>query len=157
MYYIYKHENNLNHKTYIGCSTNPIKRWRNGRGYETNKTFFNDIIKYGWDNFSHIILLETESLELASAMETELIRLYNAEYNTTPNSTNGIRHFNTKHSKAVLQLSPDGTVVAEYPSAAEAERKTGIHFANISYCCYGKRKFAGGFRWAFKENKNNET
>lgn len=153
MYYIYKHENKLNHKTYIGCSTNPVKRWRNGRGYESNKDFFGDIITYGWNNFSHTILLETENLDLASELETQLIKTYGSEYNSRHRSNTAYRHLNTKHSKAVLQLTLDGDLITEFPSAAEAERKTGVSYVTISLCCSGKRKSSGGFKWAFKENK----
>ena len=34
-----------------------------------------------------------------------------------------------------------------YISASEAERDTGIHQGNISQCCRGKRKTAGGYHW----------
>ena len=36
-----------------------------------------------------------------------------------------------------------------YPSCIEAERQTGIHNANISHCCNGKLKRAGGYHWEF--------
>ena len=36
-----------------------------------------------------------------------------------------------------------------YPSIKEAERQTGISQGNISKCCNGKRKTAGGFHWEF--------
>lgn len=40
-----------------------------------------------------------------------------------------------------------------YPSAKEAERRMGIHNANISHCCLGKRKTAGSFHWEFVDKK----
>lgn len=56
-------------------------------------------------------------------------------------------------SKPVLQYTIEGEFVAEYPSAREAERKTGINNANIIDCCNGKRyhKTAGGSIWKYKE------
>lgn len=57
-----------------------------------------------------------------------------------------------KKGKPIIQLTLDGEFVAEYPSALEAERKTGINNANISRCCkniYGF-KSAGGYKWRFK-------
>lgn len=56
---VYKHTNLINHKIYIGITVhgeNPNIRWQNGRGYSENEKFFSDIIKYGWNNFSHEIL-----------------------------------------------------------------------------------------------------
>jgi hypothetical protein len=43
----------------------------------------------------------------------------------------------------------DGSLVASYPSAAEAKRLTGISHMCISYCCNGKRQSAGGLGWRF--------
>lgn len=64
-------------------------------------------------------------------------------------------------SKPVLQYTLDGEFVAEYPSAKEAERQTGVHCQRISECCNkvmfkgknGKKyvyKSAGGYIWKFK-------
>lgn len=150
MYYLYKHENIYNHKTYIGCSTNPVKRWRNGRGYENQKEFFSDIQKYGWNSFDHKILLQVKDADFATALETALINEYHPEYNTNYSSNNCLRRQNTKHSKPVLQLDLQGNLVAEFPSAAEADRSTGIKYSSISQCCSGLRKTAGGYAWKFK-------
>lgn len=38
-----------------------------------------------------------------------------------------------------------------YESVHEAARQTGISNGNISQCCNGKRKSAGGFHWEFVE------
>ena len=152
-YYIYKHSNLSTGKSYIGCSTNPIKRWRNGRGYNKNKKFFNDIIKFGWDNFSHEILTSTEDPVEASKLEETYIRKYNSindGYNTASASNVSERKLNTKHSKPVYQYSLDGWFIAEFPSAAEAERETGINFASISRNCSHSIKSAGGYQWSFK-------
>lgn len=150
-YYIYKHTNNLNGKTYVGCSTNPVKRYRQGRGYSYNRLFSSDINTYGWENFSHEILTTATDKETASALETHFIALLKPEYNKYHASNTHEKKLNTKHSKPVLQLSQTGEVLNTFPSAAEAERETGIHYSAISYCCSGSRKTAGGFRWKFKE------
>lgn len=39
----------------------------------------------------------------------------------------------------------------EYESALAASKATGIHQGNISACCNGRYKTAGGFKWAYKE------
>lgn len=56
---------------------------------------------------------------------------------------------NTNVSKAVVQQK-NGIPIAEYPSAREAERQTGVGFKGISACCHGKAKSAGGYGWTFK-------
>lgn len=58
----------------------------------------------------------------------------------------------TKLSKPVLQYTLDMVLVAEYPSANEAERQTGIKQSQITNCCNGKYGFktAGGYIWEYK-------
>lgn len=52
-------------------------------------------------------------------------------------------------SKLVLQIK-DGHIVAEFYGGKEAQRKTGVFQANISKCCNGERKTAGGYQWKYK-------
>ena len=64
-------------KVYVGITCQPTYvRWKNGNGYKNNKHFYNAIIKYGWDNFEHQIILENVSKETACAVEIELISKY---------------------------------------------------------------------------------
>ncbi len=55
-------------------------------------------------------------------------------------------------NKAVLQYTKDGQFVAEYKSAKEAEKLTGIPNSGICNCCKGKYgyKSAGGYKWKYK-------
>ena len=59
-------------------------------------------------------------------------------------------NYNARQTQ-VLQYSKSGEFIAEYPSIMEAERQTGCYNQNISQCCQGKRKSAGGFIWKYKE------
>jgi hypothetical protein len=54
-------------------------------------------------------------------------------------------------SKPVLQYTLDMVFVAEYPSAAEAARQTGISHTNIIGCCNSKYgyKSAGNYKWVY--------
>ena len=76
-YIVYKHTA-PNGKMYIGITGfDPQYRWlNNGRGYKTQTTFFNAIIKYGWINFRHDILFEGLTEEEALDKEEELIQKY---------------------------------------------------------------------------------
>ena len=42
-----------------------------------------------------------------------------------------------------------GELLATFPSLHEAKRVTGINHGNISECCNGKRKSAGGYIWRY--------
>lgn len=52
--------------------------------------------------------------------------------------------------KPILQLNKQtGEVIRQWECARDAWREIGINFKNISQCCLGNRKSAGGFRWCF--------
>lgn len=75
-YCVYKHTSPSG-KVYIGITMkNPLKRWANGLGYCRQSYFFNAILKYGWDNFTHEILYTGLTKEEACQKEIELIALY---------------------------------------------------------------------------------
>ena len=42
-----------------------------------------------------------------------------------------------------------GELLATFPSTQEAQRVTMIHQSNISSCCIGRRKSAGGYKWRY--------
>ena len=42
-------------------------------------------------------------------------------------------------------------IIAEFKSASEAYRQTGINNSAIGMCCKKKRKTAGGFCWEYKK------
>ena len=73
VYIVYKHISPTR-KEYVGMTRNIKKRWEgNGCSYTKNSEFRNDIMKYGWDNFQHIIIKDRLSLSEASKLEDELI------------------------------------------------------------------------------------
>lgn len=61
---------------------------------------------------------------------------------------NTLRLSHEKMSKPVEQIC-DGKVIGTYKSVAYAEEETGVCATNISRCCNGQRKRAGGFEWRF--------
>lgn len=92
---VYKHTNIINNKSYIGItSRNPEDRWgKQGEKYRPAKgrysSFYSAIKKYGWNNFTHEILLEYLSFEEASCKEKELIIFYNTKAPNGYNLTDG--------------------------------------------------------------------
>lgn len=76
-YCVYCHRNKINGKVYIGQTCKKVDdRWKKGKGYFKNKEFYNDICKFGWDNFDHIIVKQHLSLQGADILEKELITYY---------------------------------------------------------------------------------
>ena len=53
------------------------------------------------------------------------------------------------HCKPVEMLAVDGALEEIFPSAAEAERQTGVNSSHITRCCKGRGKTAGGFAWKY--------
>ena len=50
----------------------------------------------------------------------------------------------------VEQYSKHGELIGTWDSMTDAEKATGIFHSNISKCCNGERKTAGGFIWKLK-------
>lgn len=70
---------------------------------------------------------------------------YNILYGT------GFKRGREKCKKIVYKYSKDDNELLEiYSSISEASQITGIKKANISSCCRGKAKTAGGYKWKFQ-------
>ena len=77
-YCVYKHTS-PDGLVYIGITkNNPIKRWNNGNGYKKNIHFYEDILKYKWENFDHDILEVGLSKRDAYKKEVQYIKKYNS-------------------------------------------------------------------------------
>ena len=64
---------------YVGITEygdSPNERWKNGFGYAKNVEMFYDIVKYGWDNIKHEIILSGVTKSEAIYTEKYLIRWY---------------------------------------------------------------------------------
>lgn len=84
-YTLYMHVNKNNHKKYIGLTNNIQRRWRCGgieykpHSYDKqNRKFWNAIVKYGFDSFEHVVLLENLTFEEACEKEVEYIKKHDA-------------------------------------------------------------------------------
>lgn len=82
MAFIYKIENNLNHKVYIGKTerSNQNRRWQEhknefSKDRSYNRALYRAMRKYGIENFTFTVLEETDSPE---EREQEYIQLYNS-------------------------------------------------------------------------------
>ena len=74
-YCVYEHINKINGKRYIGITRNTKRRWAsNGKGYIGNKEFYSDIVKYGWDNFEHNVLIDNLNIKDAAKLEEDITK-----------------------------------------------------------------------------------
>lgn len=79
MYVVYKHENKINHKVYIGQTNDISRRWSyNGIMYKTCPRFYSAIQHYGWDSFDHVILYNNLSQQEANYYEQLMIKEYDS-------------------------------------------------------------------------------
>jgi group I intron endonuclease len=78
-YCVYVHTNKINGKKYVGqtCKRPQVRFGKNGAGYIGSRIFYNAILKYGWDNFSHEILFTNLTSEQANLIEQAVISAYN--------------------------------------------------------------------------------
>lgn len=62
-------------KRYVGCTHGSVKnRWNGGLGYENQNIVFAAILKFGWNNIRHYILMDELSREDALLYEAAFIR-----------------------------------------------------------------------------------
>ena len=79
---------------------------------------------------------------------------YNNSYGTLNKRRRLIFLNDERRSKPVLQYTMDNVFVAEYPSAAEASRVTGLSKSIIKNVCARRpnQYSAGGYKWKYKED-----
>lgn len=167
-YTVYKHTNLFNGKIYIGITSKKVnQRWKNGAGYKTQPYFYNAILKYTWDGFSHEILYTNLSEEEAKQKEIDLISKYKSNnkkygYNITgggdglngykfskEHSKNMSNAMKGKNAKQIYQYSLDGHFIKIWDSIVEASESLGINFRSIADCCRGEHYSAGNYMWKF--------
>lgn len=81
--------------------------------------------------------------------QSELMKNLNKNPDVISNKINALHKW---CDKAVQQLDDNGDVIAEFSSATEASRQTGIQQSCISRCCNRLQKTAGGYSWQFITN-----
>lgn len=180
---IYVHENLINHKVYIGQTSQfPYNdRWREGKGYKSGH-FKNAIKKYGWENFSHTIIeKDISSKERVDELEKYWIEKYRLElgrenvYNERDGghglTSEEISHWSKERwkdsefrkifCKPVICINTQKV----YESISEASRQTKADPKGISLCCKnipmynsaGKDSQGQPLVWAFyKEGETYE-
>lgn len=142
--YIYKYENKINHKIYIGQSIDPKKRFREHKNaaFNSNNTDYDlpihrAIRKYGLDNFD-IVILEFCSKNQADEREKYWIQFYNS-YNKGYNATNGGQDGGGYNGKEVLVYDLDGNFITSYVNAKEAAKTLGVSYSVVQQVLHAER------------------
>jgi P2-related tail formation protein len=64
----------------------------------------------------------------------------------------------TGAARAVKQIDPkNGNIIAQYRGIVEASQQTEICATNILITCQGLQNLAGGFKWKYVEEDDNNT
>ena len=149
---IYKIENLLNHKIYIGQAINIKQRWINHKKSKDNCAIHLAFKKYGIDNFSFEVIEECP-IELLDEREIYWIQQFNSfenGYNMTLGGGGSLK-------KAVQCYNEQGEFIKEYSSISEAALDTNTTSEKIISVCqhYPQRFFAGEYQW--KYSSDDET
>lgn len=174
---IYRIENLINHKSYIGQSVNIYSRWilhkwELNNDKHNNQHLLRSWRKYGADNFKFTIIERCDESEL-NDQEMYWIDYYDA-YNNGYNQTKGgdgclgkvwTDEEREKISRAVLQINLNGDIVCRFINIDDAEKHTGIDHRQIWNCANkhshklkrnGKvynhlSKTSGGYIWVYED------
>lgn len=149
--YIYKIENKINGKVYIGQTKNPRKRWhdhkacgKNGSRKQRNK-MYDDMKKYGVDNFRFSIIEECETLSMGDR-ETYWIMKYDAQ---NPDNGYNIILGRSQDPRQVAQYDLQGNLIRTYSKKSEAAEAVGAHVTTVEKACSKKTDSALGFMWGY--------
>lgn len=146
---IYLIENMINHKKYIGFTTQvPKERWkRHISGNSECGAIVSAIKKYGPDNFSFDIIHQSEDIEYTNKItEPLLIKEYDTfgpnGYNLTSGGE-GISGWNhTEEAKKKMSLAKKGLYIGEKNPACKRRKKFLIKFKDgHSEAIIGLKKF----------------
>ena len=112
------------------------------RHYAVHRLVLNAFIGFNELQINHINEIKTnnrlENLEYCSPA-------YNCNYGSRNSEIS--KNAKGKHTKRVVQLKKDGTVLKTFDSRVAASTATGVDETDIGSCCNRKRKSAGGYLW----------
>ena len=160
MGFIYKIENNINHKIYIGLTTRTIlQRWGQHKTeckrtdkYPNNK-FYSALRKYGVDNFT-VSQVEEANNEILPEREQYWIAYYNTYYDGYNSDFGG---GTGDVGDCVNQYDVCGNYIQSFKSASEAERiMTGKKTVSGTVATAARlghsSKTAYGYQWRYSKD-----
>lgn len=174
---IYKIQNKVNGKIYIGQTIRTLKK-RMSQHISPNKNKSISAIdralkKYGIDNFEITIIDYAENIDELNAKEIYWIDYYKSlapnGYNLEIGGKNAPHEKTTRlkisqglkgkysgekssRAKRVYKFSLSGELIEEYGSVREASRENNISNSQIASVCGGKHFIAKGYRWSYEKD-----
>ena len=153
---IYKIENNINGKVYIGQSVDIKNRWRghifdsfHKEAKDFNMVIHRAIRKYGKENFTFSIIEECNKDSL-NDREIFWIDVYDS-YNNGYNATKGGNNYD--HSwKSVELYNYDGEYVKTLPSATAVAEFLNISRNVVYQVLHKQRRSCGGYQLKYKDD-----
>lgn len=140
-YYIYKFQNKIDGKIYIGQSINPEKRKYEhlyGRKKGTNTYFDKALGKYGLENFDFEVIDYTNNIKKIDELEKYYIKKYNC---LKPNGYNilkgGRKQRGAWNSKEIDEYDLNGNYINSYESANYYHNFVNKEYnaSSIRQCC----------------------
>ena len=109
---------------YVGVTSVPLKtRWANGKGYKRQPVIYKDIVKYGWDNFTHGQIDVAFNYQESREKERFYINKYNSVF---PNGYNVIEGETGTPNKLLLSpiicVNDEGKIIHEYSCLSETRQ-----------------------------------
>lgn len=168
---IYKIENKVNGKVYIGQSVNIDTRWYNHRNELNGNRHHNEHLQNAWNKYGSnsfdFILIEECTLENIDEREIFWIKHFNSlnpnfGYNLTAGgqgmhgyswSEEMKEHFSKmRNPNAILQLDLNGKILERWRSGSYAARETGIPVSGIMNCVRddGDQYQSHGYIWIYE-------
>lgn len=154
MIVIYKAQNKINNKIYIGKTNNLRKRIREHTRYDVHNglLFHKAIEHYGAENFEWTIIDSTTTNEEANFLESYYIKKFNSFKPNGYNMTFGGDGNSNQSAKRIVCLSLNGDYIKSYNSAAQAEREDGFTNSTVLTCCKGKTRQCKGHLFMYEED-----
>ena len=170
---IYKIQNQINNKVYIGSSIDINRRWQhhkdaafNINAHQYNYPLMQDFRKYGIENFSFEILELIENTQEMIEKEHNYIIQYNCiipnGYNQTDNTNSPMFDEKVqkkvrdtkrkKYGKKIVEIDSNNNIIDKWNSIGECSEKTGLIRSKISSVCNGKRHTTGERIFRFIDN-----
>lgn len=79
----------------------------------------------------------------------------NKKYNSNYGNRNKLISQNSAMLRPILQYDLGDNFIKEYPCIISAVKELGIRSSGISNCCAGRYSQSGGYKWKYKEEKEN--
>lgn len=137
MYKLYKHTF-PNGKVYIGITSQSLAdRFQNGHGYSQCPKMHNAILKYGWNNIEHELLLDGLTKQEAEAKEIETIALYDSVKNGY-NVDHGGNVAGTHSLETRAKISNGNKGKKKPPVSEQRKREYSVRYAGNGNPFYGR-------------------